>query len=43
VLVFVRERGTWRKGSLAENSESYVRHVKEGFGNEASLSFQRLQ
>jgi hypothetical protein len=31
-------RGTWREGSFTGNSESYVRNVKEGFGNEASLS-----
>jgi hypothetical protein len=41
--VKARERGTWRKGSLTGNLESYVRHVKEGFRNGASLSFQRLQ
>jgi hypothetical protein len=34
-------RETWRQGSFTGNSESYVRHVKEGFGNEVSLSLQR--
>jgi hypothetical protein len=31
-------RETWREGSFTGNSESYVRHVKEGFGNAALLS-----
>jgi len=36
-------REIWREGgSFSGNSESYVRHVKEGFGNEASLSLYRL-
>jgi hypothetical protein len=36
-------RGTWRERSITGNSESYVRHIKEGFGNEASFSLQRLR
>jgi len=35
-------RVTWREGSSNGKSESYVRHVKERFGNEAPLSLQRL-
>ena len=33
--------GTWRECSFTGSSESYVRHVKEGFGNGASLSVFR--
>jgi len=35
-------RVTWREGSSNGKSESYVRHVKEHFGNEAPLSLQRI-
>jgi len=28
----------WREHSSTGNSESYISHVKEGFGNGASLS-----
>ena len=34
--------GHGERGSLTGNLESYVRHIKESFGNEASLSLQRL-
>jgi len=30
--------GTWRDRSISGNSASYVRHLKEGFGNGARLS-----
>jgi hypothetical protein len=43
VLVKERERETQREGSLTGNAESYIRHAKEGFGNEAFLTFQRLE
>ena len=36
-------RGNWGEGSFTGNSESYVRHVKEGFGNGASLCLYRLR
>jgi hypothetical protein len=36
-------RGTWRKGSFTGNSDSYIRHVKEGFENGTSPSFYRLR
>jgi hypothetical protein len=35
-------KGTWRKGFFTGNPESYVRHVKEGFGKGASLFIQTL-
>ena len=35
-------RETRKEGYFTGNSESYRRHVKEGFGNGASLSLQRL-
>jgi len=35
-------RGTWREGSFTGNSESYVRHVKEGLGNGACLVLETL-
>ena len=31
-------KGTWREGFFTGNPESYVKHVKEGFGYGASLS-----
>ena len=36
-------RVTWRDVSFTGKSEIYVRHVKEGFGNGASLSFDWLR
>jgi len=30
-------KGTWREGSCTGNSESYIRHVKEGYGKGAAL------
>jgi hypothetical protein len=36
-------RGNWREESFTGNSESYVRHVKEGSGNGASLCLYRLR
>jgi len=35
-------KGTWRESSYTGDSESYIRHVKEGFGNGASNSLYRL-
>jgi len=35
-------RVTWRNSPFTENSESNIRHVKEGFEMGASLSLQRL-
>lgn len=37
----VRRTGTG--GSFSVNAESYVRHVKVGFGNGAPLSLERLR
>jgi hypothetical protein len=34
--------GTRREGSFTGNSGSYVRHVKEGSGNGASLTLYRF-
>jgi len=36
-------RETWREVSFTGNSESYIRHVKEGFGNGACPSLYRLR
>jgi hypothetical protein len=36
-------REYWREGSFTGNSESYVRHIKEGFGNGASPCLYRLR
>ena len=36
-------RGTWREGFFTGNFDSCVRHVKEGFGNGASLSLWRFR
>jgi hypothetical protein len=36
-------RGTWREVSFTGYSESYIRHVKEGFGNVASPSLYKLR
>jgi hypothetical protein len=35
-------RETWRNTPFTGNSESYIRHVKEGFGMGTSLSLYRL-
>jgi len=35
-------KGTWKESCYTGNSESYIRHVKEGFGNGASNSSNRL-
>jgi len=35
-------KGTWRDSSYNGDSESYIRHVKEGFGNGASNSSNKL-
>jgi hypothetical protein len=36
-------KGTWRESSYTGDSESYIRPVKEGFGNGASNSLYRLR
>ena len=35
-------KGTWRESSYTGDFESYIRHVKQGFGNGASNSLYRL-
>jgi hypothetical protein len=36
-------KGPWKESSYTGDSESYIRHVKEGFGNGVSNSLYRLR
>jgi hypothetical protein len=35
-------KGTWSEGSFTGNSESYIRHVKEGYRKGGSLFIEDL-